>query len=184
MKNLKVKVRNIPITDLMRLDALMPTREFKVWAVAENVFQIRIEKMICTTVEVVDGEFVFDFATEGYPGYWADRLREGMLLLNPELDPDRILWIVVFPWYDAWSYAGSPKSTKEGALENLVTAFSKPGAMLVGFKASEWPCQILKVDRSFAVRGGSKDDYNVSLNDEGEKLFRFTALENFVKNEE
>lgn len=184
MKNLKVKVAKVPVSDLMRLEALMPTREFKVWDLSENRYMVLVEKMVVAIVNVVDGEFAFDFAEKDYSGFLADRLREGMLLLNPELDPDRVLWVVVFPWYDAWSYCGSPKATREAALQNLVRAtFSKPGAMLVEFKASEWPCQALKVDKCYEITGTLKWA-EVGSEDLGEKIFLFTTLENFVKNEE
>ncbi len=185
MKNLKIKVQSVPVSDSLRLEALMPTLEFRVWEVAENQYEIRVEKMVCATVNVVDGEFDFDFAEEGYPGFWANRLVEGMLLLNPELDPDRPLWIVVYPWKDSWSYFGSPKATKEAALENIVpSTFLKPGAMLVEFKASEWPGIALKVDQSFELVKASGEPYRINWIDQGEKIFRFTPLENFVTNEE
>lgn len=181
MKSLKVKVKDVPVSDLLRLEALLPTGEFKVWNVGENQYEIRVEKMVCATVKVVDGEFEFDFAQRGYPGLWADRLREGMLLLNPQLDHDRVLWIVVFPWCGDWSYSASPSKTKEAALQNISPiTFGKPGAMLVGFKASGWPCQALKAVHSFEIVG-TYVNYIVGTEDQGEMVFEFTLFEKFIK---
>lgn len=185
MNNLVIPVSSVKITDQKLIEALLPNDSYKLRDIGQGYFEVLAVGVVCATVVVKDGGIFFQFAQgTDYQAFWGAFLKRELLLKHPELDPDRIQWIVVFPLCDAWSYSGSPKETKEAALQNLAPiTFGKPGAMLVGFKASEWPCLVLKVDHRFEITG-TWECSTVGADDQGEKIFSFTNLENFVKNEE
>ena len=139
-------------------------------------YEIRIGRggEVIATASVVEGKPVFETKSTSNGQQFAAL----MIRQYPKSDPERLLWLVVFPWYDGqWSYFGSPTESKEEAVEGLdVQMVKNDGARLVAFKASEWPCLVLKYDKSFVVQG-QLPSVIVDSEDMGEGLVSFTNLE-------
>ncbi len=91
---------------------------------------------------------------------------------------DELLWIVLFPWHDAWSYSGSPKASAELAMSDVEDIAFKGGQPhLVAFRPSEWPAEMLKVQHSWTIHGDSKAICRKGDADAGDMLYELTTEE-------
>ncbi len=123
---------------------------------------------------VVAGENGFEFLFED---------RRESRRLKDELEKlyfsNSIKWLLVFPSHEKkWGYVGTPADTKELALENVVPTVIKQGAMLVGFRASEWAKMqnSLSYLHSFQVHG-TVESPTLDETDMGDAMIEFTTLE-------
>lgn len=91
---------------------------------------------------------------------------------------DELLWIVLFPWYKAWSYFGEPKETVELAMAAIEDVAFKGGQPhLVAFLSSEWPAEMLKVQHSWTIHGDNKANCRKGDADAGDMLYKLTTDE-------
>lgn len=123
---------------------------------------------------VVNGEeFKIEFSEEAFS---ISYFNSWMISRYPEIDPDRLLWLVVYRWGHKYTYLGKPFANSGLALKKIPpSAFDKEGSYLVAFKASEWPCKALKVDQSYSIKGDL--EFHETGENEGEKIFLFTGDE-------
>lgn len=133
------------------------------------------EKQMVATATVVEGSFEFDFSEEAFS---ATYFNQWMTVMYPEIDPDRLIWLVVFKMFGHYVRLGEPEKNAELALKKMVySVFINPGAYLVALKASEWPgVGAVKVEKSYLITGIGPKNYKTG-DDEGEKIFRFTNEE-------
>jgi len=116
----------------------------------------------------VDGKsFVFEFSEEEHSAAFFGK---SLVFTYPEIDPNRLLWLIIYPHLGAYTYVCEPKPSSSLAIEAALPGFYKgEGTYLVAFKASEWPSMLLKVDKSYLVTKSG-----VTGQDEGEKAFLLT----------
>lgn len=128
------------------------------------------------TVTADGDKFVVDYIDDALSLDYFLRCIEGYVSTK------NLYWLVVYPSNEGqWSYYGSPTETREEAIEGLdIQVVKATGAMLIAFKAQEWPCLVLKYDQSYAVRG-QLPSVTVDTDDMGEGSVPFTNLETYFK---
>ena len=123
---------------------------------------------------VVAGDNGFDFLFEDRRESW--RLKDELEKLYFS---NTIKWLLVFPSHEKkWGYVGTPVDTKDLALANVSPVVMKRGALLVGFRASEWASMqnSLSYLHSFQVRG-TVESPTLDETDMGGAMIEFTTLE-------
>ncbi len=182
MKKLVLQFNLVPDTNIQKLQRALPpdygVRAVPVLEDQPEEFLVfthhnREEKPVAT-VRVVDSEFIIEFSENAFS---AKYFESWMTSRYPTINPDRLIWLVVWPWRGKYTYTFSPKITLESAQKVAVfSGLSTRGAYLVGFKASEWPNTVIKVVHSYPITGTKDDDYTIGV-DEGEKIIELTDNE-------
>ncbi len=179
MEDLSLSFDLIPDTNYDRLSRALPVgykaEEFGHQPDQPESFAIFIGSKQIAIATVKGKGFVFSFDGSEYSaGYF----KAALIRTYPKADPDRLLWLAVYPEGNCYTYFGAPLNNSGLVLKNLVpSVFCKPGAYIVAFKATEWNGSLaIKVDQSYPITGTGVNDFDTGR-DEGEKMFLFTNLE-------
>lgn len=115
--------------------------------------------------------FSFDFSAGNRGDYLEKLLKEKY--------PDKLSWLIVYPWHDQWSYLGAPTADRDCALADGIpsTAMKSGKCMLVSFTASQWPTTSLRYATSFSVSDNGIGEVSIGGDDLGGGEIELKTLE-------
>lgn len=131
-------------SDIDKVVAVIPDK-FRLVASAAGT-QITIGDYAAASVKVEGGYAYFRVIGDSV----GDAFIEEMVKKHPKIDPERVLWVVLFPWHGKFTYLGeSGFDSADEAKQAALTQFSPgKGAYLVSYRLKDWGENEVKVIES------------------------------------
>lgn len=134
------------------------------------VFEIMFGEDIVATAEIKGDEVVFYSHIETFAGLGFETLMEKQYATH---DPDKLLWLVIYPWKGNWSCSGYLGAlTKELALSRLSETSFALGAKLIAFRQLSWGITYVKTESVWKL-GGTWPEIVLEREEVGEQVFNF-----------
>lgn len=90
MNSLSLPISRVKITSQKIIESLLPEGMYYVRTRGVH-FEVLAAGIVCATVTVEDEQLHFQFAEQGYLGFWGSELKKLLVQKYPDLDSDRIV---------------------------------------------------------------------------------------------